>query len=206
MFELLFTGLYLGAIHLFSSPDHLATVLPLSLMDKKRSWQIGLIWGIGHFIGILMIGGLFYYFKKLLDLEFLEHYEMLYIAVLLLGIGLWILYKSSYVNLEKNTHHLGKITLGTGVFHGIFAVSHIYSLSPILSMHKSDFFYYFLGFALGSIFSVMAFTSLVGFIPKKITNSPLFFKKLLKGSALLTLVFGGILIVLFFLGIGQHSH
>lgn len=210
MFELLFTGLYLGAIHLFASPDHLATVFPLSLLDKKRSWQIGLIWGIGHLIGLFFIGILLYYFKHFVNLEFLEHYGMLYIAILLVCIGLWIILKSKHLSTHslcsEKHQHLSKITLGTGIFHGIFAVSHLYSLAPTISMNNMEFFYYFGGFSLGSVLSVVFFTSLISLIPQRFISSPNFFKKIILGSGILTFILGVLFILLFFLEIGVHSH
>ncbi len=207
MFELLFTGLYLGAIHIFSAPDHLAAIVPLSLLDRKKSWRIGLIWAVGHLIGLLVLGVLLYYFKSLINIEFLEHYGMLYIALLLVFIGLWIVFKSTKINfsnLQKHQKHLTRISLGTGIIHGFAAVSHIYSLAPTISMDDIEFFSYFGGFAFGSLFSVVAFTYFLGIIPNRIASSERFYQKLLFWSGSITIIVGVLFILLFFLGVHTH--
>ncbi len=209
MFELLFTGFYLGGIHILSAPDHLAAIVPLSLMDKKRSWQIGLLWGIGHLIGLLGLGILLYYFKSLINLEALTHYGILYIAILLLLVGIWIIYKSKNSNLlqTKKTHgHLSKITVGTGIVHGFFGFSHIYTLAPTLSMNDISFFSYFGGFAFGSIVSVVSFTYLLCFLPERLLNKQSLYQKIMLGSGILTTLLGVIMVILFFKGQSIHIH
>ncbi len=209
MFKLLLTGVYLGGIHILSAPDHLAAIIPLSLMDKKRSWQIGLQWGIGHLIGLIGLGILLYYFRTIINIEALSHYEMLYIAGLLLFIGFWIIYKSKSSNLlqTKKTHrHLSKITIGTGIVHGFFGFSHIYTLAPTLSMNDVDFFSYFGGFAFGSIISVVSFTYLLCFLPERLLNKQSLYRKIMLGSGILTTLIGITMVVLFLSGESIHSH
>ncbi len=209
MFELLFTGFYLGGVHILSAPDHLAAIVPLSLMDKKRSWRIGLLWGIGHLIGLLGLGVLLYYFKSLVNLEALTHYGMLYIAILLLFVGGWIIYKSknTYLLQTPKAHgHLSKITIGTGIVHGFAGFSHIYTLAPTLSMNDVAFFSYFGGFALGSIVSVVFFTYLLCFLPERLIAKQSLYKKIILGSGILTVILGIIMIALFFSGDSLHTH
>lgn len=209
MFELLLTGLYLGGIHILTAPDHLAVLVPLSLLDKKKSWRVGLLWGLGHFIGLLTLGIILYYFKSFVDLHLLEHYGILYIAALLLFVGLWIMYKSKKMNLlqtSKAHTHLSKITIGTGLVHGFAGFSHIYSLAPTLSMNDVQFFSYFGGFAVGSIISVVVFTYLLCFIPERITAKQSLYQKIIFGSGVVTALFGIVLLVLFFLGFLAHAH
>ncbi len=209
MLELLITGFYLGAIHIFSAPDHLAAIIPLSLLDKKQSWKIGLLWGIGHLIGLSLLGVLLYYFKSLINLEFLEHYSMLYIALLLVLIGVWIVYKSNKTRFNQHSQrhsHLTKLTLGTGILHGGAAVSHIYSLAPTISMNDTDFFAYFGGFSLGSILAVVLLTLILSIIPNRFFTNQKFYQKILLGSGILTILVGIVFIVLFFSGVHLHSH
>lgn len=209
MIELLLTGLYLGGIHLFTAPDHLAVLIPLSLLDKKQSWRVGVLWGVGHLIGLLLLGIILYYFKSFVNLHFLEHYAMLYIAALLVLVGIWIIYKSRKVNLKESPKahsHLSKISIGTGVVHGFAGFSHIYSLAPTLSMSNTQFFSYFGGFAFGSIISVVLFTYLLCFIPGRITAKQSLYQKIIFWSGVVTAVLGMVLILLFLSGYAKHSH
>lgn len=209
MFELLLTGLYLGSVHILTAPDHLAVLVPLSLLDRKKSWRVGLLWGLGHFVGLLLLGTLLYYFKSFVNLHILEHYAMLYIAGLLLLVGLWILYKSTKITIKENNkarHHLSKITIGTGFVHGFAGFSHIYSLAPTLSMNDVHFFSYFGGFTTGSIASVVLFTYLLCFIPERVGAKQSLHRKIIFGSGVLTVSIGAILIALFFMGYSTHMH
>lgn len=209
MFELLLTGLYLGAIHIFSAPDHLAVLVPLSLLDKKKSWRVGLLWGLGHLIGLLLLGIILYFFKSVVDLHALEHYGMLYIAILLVLVGLWIVYKSRNVTFSatpKSRSHLSKITIGTGFVHGFAGFSHIYSLAPALSMNDTQFSSYFGGFAIGSIVSVVLFTYLLCFIPERISAKQSLYQKIILWSGILTAILGVVLIILFLTGHSTHTH
>lgn len=209
MFELLLTGLYLGSIHILTAPDHLAVLVPLSLLDKKKSWRVGLFWGLGHLLGLLLLGVLLYYFKSFINFHVLEHYGMLYIALLLVLVGLWIMYKSKKINLARSssTHtHLSKITIGTGLVHGFAGFSHIYSLAPTLSMNDLQFFSYFGGFAVGSIISVVLFTYLLCFIPNRIVSKQSLYQKIIFWSGVVTAILGVVLAILFFMGHSPHVH
>ncbi|PVX49899.1 hypothetical protein C7377_1537 [Balneicella halophila] len=206
MLELLFTGLYIGSIHIFTSPDHLAALIPLSLMDSKKSWRVGLLWGFGHLIGLLLLGILLYYFKSLINIDAFSHYSLLYIGILLILIGIWVVVKSGRIKLKPSpkTHkHLSRISIGTGVVHGFAGFSHIYSLAPTISMNDTDFFSYFGGFAFGSIASVVLFTYLLCFIPTRITSKEQLYQKICKWSGIVSIALG-VLIVIFFLS-GTHD-
>lgn len=213
MFELLLTGLYLGAIHIFTSPDHLAALIPLSLMDSKKSWKVGLLWGLGHLIGLLLLGVLLFYFKSLVNIDSFSHYGVLYISLLLILIGIWVIYKSNKITINptpQTSKHLSRISIGTGVLHGFAGFSHIYSLAPTISMKDVEFFNYFGGFAFGSIASVILFTYLLCFIPKRITSQEHLYQKICKWSGIFA-IFLGIIILCYFLNSeeqiwGHHHH
>ena len=81
------TGLVASVTHVVTGPDHLAAVTPLAIDSRKRSWLIGLSWGIGHTIGMVLIGLLFILFKELLPVEAISRHSDTIIGVLLVGIG-----------------------------------------------------------------------------------------------------------------------
>jgi len=47
-----------GALHALSGPDHLVSLTPLSVGRARGGWAVGLLWGIGHGIGTLLLGAL----------------------------------------------------------------------------------------------------------------------------------------------------
>ncbi|HPI87444.1 MAG TPA: hypothetical protein PLR01_13805, partial [Bacteroidales bacterium] len=65
----LLTGFLAAAVHVVTGPDHLAAVTPLAIENRKKAWNIGLMWGIGHVAGMLLIGLLYLAFKSMINVE-----------------------------------------------------------------------------------------------------------------------------------------
>jgi ABC-type nickel/cobalt efflux system permease component RcnA len=100
----LISGLILSMIHVISGPDHLAAVTPLTIESKKKSWSIGLSWGIGHTLGMLIIGVLFILLKEFIDIEVISAHGEKIVGVLLIGIGIWAFYKVREGHAGKHKH------------------------------------------------------------------------------------------------------
>jgi len=83
------TGFIASMAHVVTGPDHLAAVTPLAIDSRKKSWMIGFSWGLGHTIGMLLIGALFILFKEFLPVEAISKYSETAIGILLIGIGSW---------------------------------------------------------------------------------------------------------------------
>jgi cation transport ATPase len=110
----LITGIIAAIAHVLAGPDHLAAVTPLAIESKNRSWGIGLAWGIGHTLGILIIGILFLLFRDLIPVEKIsEHSEQL-VGVMLILIGLWAIAKAGLkIRSKKHAHpHIHKTEAG----------------------------------------------------------------------------------------------
>jgi ABC-type nickel/cobalt efflux system permease component RcnA len=105
----LLTGTIAGMLHVFSGPDHLAAVAPMTAHRSGRGWRTGLCWGLGHSGGVLLVGGLLLLFRELLPLEILSSWAERMVGVLLVGIGLWGLRKALSSHLHAHEHsHEGK--------------------------------------------------------------------------------------------------
>ena len=96
-------GIIASMAHVLSGPDHLAAVGPLAVTVKIRSWLIGMSWGIGHLLGMLLIGVLFYYFRDLIPVDFISENSEKIVGGLLIVIGLWSLMR--LFNYNKSTKH-----------------------------------------------------------------------------------------------------
>lgn len=59
----LVTRVVAGFIHVFSGPDHPAALDPFSVTENRKTWLLGLKWGIGHSLGVLAIGVLIVFFQ-----------------------------------------------------------------------------------------------------------------------------------------------
>lgn len=97
------TGLLASILHVITGPDHLAAVLPFAIESKKKAWKIGLAWGIGHLIGMITIGLLFVLFKELIPVEKISEYSEQLVGIVLIGIGLWAIYKI-FKKQEEHKH------------------------------------------------------------------------------------------------------
>mgnify|MGYP005852469639 CR=1 FL=1 len=93
-------GTLASMLHVISGPDHLAAVTPLAIDSKKKAWKIGLFWGVGHLLGMLLIGVLFLIFKDVIPVETISEYSEQMVAIVLIGIGIWTFYR--IFNEKKN--------------------------------------------------------------------------------------------------------
>lgn len=94
-------GILASMLHVISGPDHLAAVTPLVIETKKKAWKIGLFWGLGHLLGMLLIGVLFLLFKDIIPVEAISEYSEQLVALVLIGVGLWAFYR---IFNEKKKH------------------------------------------------------------------------------------------------------
>jgi ABC-type nickel/cobalt efflux system permease component RcnA len=98
----LITGIIASMAHVITGPDHLAAVTPLAIDSRKKSWIIGLSWGIGHTTGMLIIGGLFILVKGFLPVDKISAHSEILVGILLIAIGLWAILR---VLKKKPPHH-----------------------------------------------------------------------------------------------------
>jgi len=96
-------GTLASMLHVISGPDHLAAVTPLVIETKKRAWKIGLFWGLGHLMGMLLIGVLFLIFKDFIPVEKISEYSEQLVSLVLIGVGVWALYRIFY-SKKKHLH------------------------------------------------------------------------------------------------------
>lgn len=101
----LLTGISAAAAHVLSGPDHLAAVTPLAIETKKRSWGVGMAWGIGHTLGILIIGVLFLFFRDVIPVEAISGHSEQLVGIMLILIGLWAILKVHLKIFPKKHAH-----------------------------------------------------------------------------------------------------
>lgn len=100
----LIAGLIASMLHVITGPDHLAAVVPFAIESKKKAWKIGLFWGIGHLLGMILIGVLFLLFKELIPVEKISAYSEQLVGIVLIFIGVWSFYK--LFKQERKHKHL----------------------------------------------------------------------------------------------------
>jgi len=184
------TGIIAGSIHVFTGPDHLAAIAPLSLDSKKSSWQIGLRWGIGHTAGVFIVGAIALLLREFIHIESLSAYSERIVGIVLIGIGLWGFYSSFKKKVHAHEHtHDGKThihlhyhslqnshnkpeahkhthaALSVGIIHGLAGSSHLFGILPALAFStRIEAVLYLLFFGVGTIAAMLIFSSTMGYI------------------------------------------
>lgn len=164
------TGCLAAAAHVFSGPDHLAAVAPLAVGGSRKSWRIGLFWGLGHLAGMLLIGVLFTMLQDFPPLEAISSYSEALVGFVLIGIGIWALIKAFAPSTTSPAHrphrhgtkdHLASFSIGS--LHGLAGVAHFILFLPVLGFEsRSEAVFYILGFAIGTVAAMVIFTFALG--------------------------------------------
>ncbi len=185
----LIIGFIAALVHVLTGPDHLAAVTPLVLEKKSKSWKIGLGWGLGHVLGMLLIGLLFYLFKNQIPVESVSKNSEKFVGFMLIGIGFWALYRThqskkklayphthtqendSYTHIHKTKgehqhkkikKHNAVLSFFIGIIHGFAGISHFILMLPVLGYKSAtDSIQYMLGFALGIISAMVIYALII---------------------------------------------
>lgn len=188
-----FSAILASILHVISGPDHLAAVTPLAIATKKQGWKTGAGWGLGHLMGMLIVGGLFFVFRDLIPLEQISEFSEQIVALVLIGVGFWALYKIKIArnnnNKIKDEDYLNsdlKITkqqlyssFSIGFLHGLAGIAHFILLLPILALDTYfDALQYLVGFAIGTVFAMTIYSFVIGYVSSYSTKmqSPFFHK------------------------------
>jgi len=116
-------GLAAGALHVWSGPDHLAAVAPLAVRGRRRSWAVGMRWGIGHSAGVAAVALFLVWARDLVSPELLSAWGERLVGVMLVGIGLWGLRTAARAHVHEHRHAHG------GDAHAHFHV-HVHGHEP----------------------------------------------------------------------------
>jgi sulfite exporter TauE/SafE len=205
MFALI-TGLLAGALHVWSGPDHLTAIAPLAVRSKKNSWTTGFRWGIGHSLGVAIVGGLSLILREIIPIEAISGWSESLVGVMLILIGIWGFRKAFQTRIHTHTHkhndeehqhiHIHSnpklhkkpeahihthAALGIGILHGFAGSSHFVGILPALAFSTTiQSIIYIIAFGIGTIISMVLFASGMGFLSEKFAfNSEIAYKWLL---------------------------
>jgi hypothetical protein len=173
------TGLSAGLIHALSGPDHLSAVAPLVINERSRRWRMGLFWGIGHSLGVWVVGLIALALRGILPVESLSSWSERLVGAVLIGVGLWGLRRAFVAKLpvphvhpeETRTGRPGRAAVMIGGLHGLAGSSHILGLLPALALpSRWASLAYVVGFGLGAVAGMTIFASAFGLIAHRVTG------------------------------------
>lgn len=168
------TGLLLGAWHVVSGPDHLAAIAPFatSTSRSRSPWRTGLSWGLGHASGVLLVGLLLLAFGALLPLERLGVWSERIVGVMIVGVGLWGLWRIRHDHEHDHGHdHARGPAFAIGAVHGLAGSSHLYGVLPALALADDQRIGYLLAFGVGSVIAMASFSSLLAMLVERLPGS-----------------------------------
>jgi hypothetical protein len=200
-----FAGLAAGLTHALSGPDHLSAVAPLVVGERRSGWRTGLLWGIGHSVGVWLMGLLAFALREILPLERVSSWSERLVGATLIAVGLWGLRKAFAPRLQEEAHahahphprRRGPAALWIGSLHGLAGSSHILGLFPALAFaSRSASLAYIGGFGLGAIVAMVAFASALGLASVRLTaDGGRGYQALLGGASALSIALGGFWLV-----------
>lgn len=166
-------GLAAGALHVWSGPDHLAAVAPLSLKGQARPWLVGVRWGLGHSAGVAVVGLALSLVRQAVPLDSISAAGEKLVGFMLLGIGAWALWQAFGPRGREHSHSkspssggksgVPQLAFGVGTLHGLAGSSHFVGVLPALALPSTAAAVtYVLSFALGTVVSMAVFSSALG--------------------------------------------
>ncbi|MBJ7882002.1 urease accessory protein UreH domain-containing protein [Gelidibacter salicanalis] len=111
-------GTVAATLHVLSGPDHLAAVAPFAIERVKKAWKVGMLWGVGHLSGMLLIGVLFLLFKDLIPIEEISKYSEKLVGFVLILLGIWIFVKILRSNKKRRDKHIPVHSNDNPLIHG----------------------------------------------------------------------------------------
>lgn len=158
------SGVLAGSVHVVTGADHLAALLPLSIGQRRGAWVLGARWGVGHSLGVLVIGVLAVALKERFDLSLVEAWGERLVGVLLIVIGGLGLRRALRLTVHAHPHqhdgeshahlHLhtgreerhgpeshpanvprhGHTAFFAGTLHGVAGTAHLLGVLPALAL------------------------------------------------------------------------
>lgn len=152
-------GLAAGALHVLSGPDHLAAVLPGAISARWKALRVGLAWGLGHGLGVILLGGLAILFRSALDLSRISSAAEILVGLFLLLVGARAIAASRRIATDRrpSERHTHK-ALGFGLIHGLAGGSHLLGALPALALGRGSALIYLLCFLIGGAAGMAVFS------------------------------------------------
>lgn len=163
---LILTGLSAGALHVVSGPDHLAVVAPLVAEQPSKGFRLGFQWGLGHGLGVVILGILGMFVKGYIDVEAWSTNAEVLVGWLLIAVGLWSIWNNrssapkiteGHTHTDNRAHTDNRVVFGVGLFHGMAGTGHLLGVLPALVLSQTEAAIYLAMYFVSAIGSMMGF-------------------------------------------------
>lgn len=165
------SGVVAGSTHVVSGPDHLAAVLPLAVEGRWRAAATGAWWGVGHAVGVVVLGVVGHLLADQLDIQFLSEISEFAVGLLLVALGAWTIRRAG-IPAQERAPHTHRSALGIGFLHGTAGAGHLFGVLPTLGMDSGAAVAYLIAYMAAAVGSMAIFALLVGAVARKPTHIP----------------------------------
>ena len=198
-FFVVWTGFIAGVSHVYVGADHLAALMPLSVGRQGKALWLGVRWGVGHSVGVLLVAALLLFTKTWLDLVIISVWGERFVGFMLIALGVFGI-RAAYadkIHLHPHKHagethahlhlhgkddsyagHAGQAhihkhaALGAGALHGVAGMAHLMGVLPSLALPSvTQSLLYLAAFALGSIIAMACFSAAFGTLTTSLGKS-----------------------------------
>ncbi|KAG6599579.1 uncharacterized protein IUM83_19787 [Phytophthora cinnamomi] len=83
------TGLLLGVVHVLTGPDHLSALAAMTTGSSWRAFALGIRWGCGHSIGLVVMALIFFAAGQTVDLDAVGGYLNYVVGFFMIALGIW---------------------------------------------------------------------------------------------------------------------
>ncbi|KAE9302489.1 hypothetical protein PF008_g22481 [Phytophthora fragariae] len=87
--KIISTGLLLGVVHVLTGPDHLSALAAMTTGSSWRAFTLGIRWGCGHSIGLVVMALIFFAAGQTVDLDAVGGYLNYVVGFFMIALGLW---------------------------------------------------------------------------------------------------------------------
>ncbi|EGZ07864.1 hypothetical protein PHYSODRAFT_527679 [Phytophthora sojae] len=87
--KIISTGLLLGVVHVLTGPDHLSALAAMTTGSSWRAFALGIRWGCGHSIGLVVMALIFFAAGQTVDLDAVGGYLNYVVGFFMIALGIW---------------------------------------------------------------------------------------------------------------------
>lgn len=168
LFTTLIIGFILGIKHAIE-PDHVIAVSTIVSRTKKlwTSSLVGMFWGIGHTLTLLIFGMIFIFMKKDIPNEWALSLEFA-VGIMLVYLGIQSFIFAEKKHEENRGHkHTHKATsylksIFIGAVHGLSGSAAMILLTMSTVKSPLEGAIYIIIFGIGTVFGMLLFTTIIG--------------------------------------------
>ena len=197
-----------------AGPDHIAALAPIAVDKPQEARRLGAVWGLGHGLAVLLMGGLAIWAKSWIDVNALSAWSELTVGFLLIGMAAWAIWVARRLTVHSHDHdhehepehahihvHMGvkahgkaehrkhgHAAFGIGMLHGAAGAGHLFGVLPSMALPPFEAALYLGSYFVSAILTMSGVGTLVGKLAH--ARSPKAVRGLLYGSGLVALVVG----------------